>query len=422
MDKETKLRSILFFAIGFLLVLSLIICIYIIAGERDLVPVEGIVTNVTKDSGKIGVNNVAVKYTVDGKELTFSLTTKKDYKTGDKINVYYHSNDKDKVKYYKTSKMIFLCPIIGLVLCGLGLFELFRKNNDIEDFKTDVIGVIGNTEQLKIVTDDTQVEEYTPTPEELQEATVKQINQVVAQTGVETVVTSQPTAEVAPEPASAPTPVEVAVPVAEPVAEPIPEMEEEIVLPAEATPVEEVVEEEVEVAPEPTVEERQEVVEEQKPEMVSAAEATSSSLEDNIVKKVKEKRGEKIEVTEDELKEAIKDVLADVIKEAKQESEKPKEVVQVRVIPNYYYISGTSLMYEEAGKERKELSLKNIKGVTRTINSEGNVVKLTVESDEVKCILTNMKNIDLEQLSNLLRNKLRAMDENFEEVIEHKEY
>ena len=423
MDKETKLRSVLFFAIGFLLVLSLIICIYIIAGERDLVPVEGIVTNVTKDSGKIGVNNVAVKYTVDGKELTFSLTTKKDYKSGDKINVYYHANDKDKVKYYKTSKMIFLCPIIGLILCGLGLFELFKKNNDIEDFKTDVIGVIGNTEQLKIVTDDTKTEEYVPTPEEQKEVQVKQLNQIVAQTGVETVVSGQPEAEETPAVEEEVAPAQVEQVVAEPVAEPIPEpaVAEVEPVPEEVAPVEtpQEVQEVVEEAPAEVVEE---VKEEPKPEMVSVDEAANKSLEENIAKKVKEKRGDKIEVTEDELKEAIKDVLADVIKEAKQESEKPKEVVQVRVIPNYYYISGTSLMYEEAGKERKELSLKNIKGVTRTINSEGNVVKLTVESDEVKCILTNMKNIDLEQLSNLLRNKLRAMDENFEEVIEHKEY
>ena len=79
-------------------------------------------------------------------------------------------------------------------------------------------------------------------------------------------------------------------------------------------------------------------------------------------------------------------------------------------------------MYEEAGKEQKELSLKNVKKVVRTVNEAGSVVKLTVESDEVKCILTNMKNIDLEQLSNLLRNKMRAMDENSEEVVEHKEY
>jgi len=39
-----------------------------------------------------------------------------------------------------------------------------------------------------------------------------------------------------------------------------------------------------------------------------------------------------------------------------------------------------------------------------------------------KVSLRPNKNFILEQLANLLRNKMRAMDENFEEVIEHKEY
>ena len=33
-----------------------------------------------------------------------------------------------------------------------------------------------------------------------------------------------------------------------------------------------------------------------------------------------------------------------------------------------------------------------------------------------------MKNIDLEQVASLLNNKMRAMDENFREEIEYKEY
>ena len=66
--------------------------------------------------------------------------------------------------------------------------------------------------------------------------------------------------------------------------------------------------------------------------------------------------------------------------------------------------------------------MKKIKKVVRTVNSEGNVVKLVVSNEEVKCILTNMKNIDLEQVASLLNNKMRAMDENFREEIEYKEY
>ena len=33
-----------------------------------------------------------------------------------------------------------------------------------------------------------------------------------------------------------------------------------------------------------------------------------------------------------------------------------------------------------------------------------------------------MKNIDLEQVANLLHNKMRTIDDAFEEKIEHKEY
>ena len=412
MDKETKLRSALFFVIGFLLVLSLVICIYIVAGERDLKPVEAEVADVVKDVSRTGVNSVKITYTVDGTKYNFAFDAKKQYEVGEKINVYYHTKKVTDIQTYKTSKLIFLCPIFGLLLCALGLFELYRKKNDGEaEFKTAVIGVVGDTQKLKIVTDGADEQPYEPTPEESAEVEVKKINKAVDEE-IPAPIYEEPEPE-AEEEATVSMVSEVSN-VNEEEEEPAPVAEEE------EAPAEEEEEPELQTPPEPV-----ELPKEQtkQPKMVSAAEeekSDDSGVED-IIKKVKEKSGDKIEVSEEDLKEAIKDVLADVIKEVKQEK-KPKKVEQVRVIPNYYYISGTSLMYEEAGKEQKELSLKNVKNVTRTVNEAGNVVKLTVESDEVKCILTNMKNIDLEQLSNLLRNKLRAMDENFEEVVEHKEY
>ncbi|MBQ4030702.1 MAG: hypothetical protein II625_02995 [Bacilli bacterium] len=414
MDKETKLRSVLFFVIGFLLVLSLLICIYIVAGESKLVPVEATVVNVTKDAGGVGIDNVEISYTVDGSVYGTYFDSKKDLKNGDKINVYYYSNDYTQVKYSKTSKLIFLCPVVGLVLCALGIFELYRRRNDGEDeFKTSVIGVVGNTQQLKIVTENTDTQEYEPTPEEQVEVEVKTINKPVEEE-IPQQIEVAPTYEEAEQ-----VPVEMEMPaVAEPVAEPIPEPvpETEPVTEPETEPEPEP---EEEVKPVTDITNVEEIPQEEKEEEEEETEK-SNDIEDVLIEKVKQKGADKI-VSEDELKEAIKDVLVDVIKEVKKEK-KTKEIVQVRVIPNYYYISGTSLMYEEAGKEQKELNLKDVKNVTRTINEAGNVVKLVVESPEVKCILTNMKNIDLEQLSNLLRNKMRAMDENFEEVIEHKEY
>ena len=410
MDKETKLRSILFFVIGFLLVLSLIICIYIVAGESKLVPVEATVVQVDKDTKGVGIDSVKIDYIVDADSYSTVFDTKKEYKENDVINIYYYSNNVKQIKTSKTSKLIFLCPVIGLILCALGIFELYRRRNDGEDdFKTSVIGVIGNTQQLKIVTENTEPQEYITTPEEKAEVEVKTINKPVEEEipqqlnevpqEIELPVVALPEAVV--EPA-------FETPVVEPIPEPVP------------VPVNEQVAEVIEEMPAPVIPDINNVLD-VKEETTTPSEGVNNELEDVLMEKVKEKNGDKIEVSETELKEAIKDVLADVIKEVKQEKTK-KEVVQIRVIPNYYYISGTSLMYEEAGKEQKELDLKQVTKVVRTINEAGVVVKLVVESPEVKCILTNMKNIDLEQLANLLRNKMRAMDENFEEVIEHKEY
>ena len=156
-----------------------------------------------------------------------------------------------------------------------------------------------------------------------------------------------------------------------------------------------------------------------------APKPAASQMTEAIVKKVQSNIGSqenKVSIDEDDIKQVIKDVLKEVIQEVKEEKTAPKPVVQKRVLPNYYYISGTSLIYEEPGKESQEISLKKIKKVVRTVNSEGNVVKLIVSNEEVKCILTNMKNIDLEQVASLLNNKMRAMDENFKEEIEYKEY
>ena len=162
------------------------------------------------------------------------------------------------------------------------------------------------------------------------------------------------------------------------------------------------------------------------PETPKPAAEAKPDMADAIVKKVQNTMisadSKKVTIDEDDIKQAIKDVLKEVIAEVKEEKEPPKKVEQRRVLPNYYYISGTSLIYEEAGKEAKEISLKTVKKVVRTVNSEGNVVKLIVSNEEIKCILTNMKNIDLEQVASLLNNKMRTIDENFKEEVEYKEY
>lgn len=439
-DRETNIRSVLFLVIGILLLLSLVICIYIVNGEKDLVKTEATVTEVKKDAGGTGKNNIKVIYEVDGKSYGYDYYIKDDVNVNDKVTIYYHADKETSVTTFKVPKIIFICPVIGLVLCILGLYELFKKNtsDDGEDeFKTSVIGVVGNTQQLKIVANDTEVQEYEKTPEEKVEPVVKKIKKVVTvQTPQVPVTEPEPQVdeveEVVEEPASAPKPVVASpiviekrvVPTPKPVVKPAPTM-------VEAAPAkkEEPVVRKNPVVVKPAVTPKPAVQPAVQPAAAPApakAPVAQAQMTDAIVKKVQNTMvsadSKKVTIDEDDIKQAIKDVLKEVIAEVKEEKEPPKKVEQRRVLPNYYYISGTSLIYEEAGKEAKEISLKTVKKVVRTVNSEGNVVKLIVSNEEIKCILTNMKNIDLEQVASLLNNKMRTIDENFKEEVEYKEY
>ena len=176
-QKETNLRSVLFLVIGILLLLLLVICIYIVSGESDLVKTSAVVTEVSKDSSGTGKTDISVTYDVDGQSYKYDYYHKGEIEEGDKVTIYYHEKNPSSVQTFKTNKLIFIWPVIGLGLCILGLFELFRKNNDDDDdeFETSVIGIVGNTQQLKIVTDDTPVQAYQPTPEEVAEVEVKAV-------------------------------------------------------------------------------------------------------------------------------------------------------------------------------------------------------------------------------------------------------
>lgn len=175
-EKEINLKSILFLVIGILLLLSLVICIYIVNGERDLISVEAKVIDVKKDETGTGKNDITVSYDIDGTSYNYNFYYKDNINVNDKIDVYYHAKNKNSVTTYKTSRLIFICPIIGLFLCVLSLFELFRQNkNDDEIFQTSVIDISGTTQKLEIVTDNTVIKEYECLPEEQVETEVKAI-------------------------------------------------------------------------------------------------------------------------------------------------------------------------------------------------------------------------------------------------------
>lgn len=310
-NKEVNLRSILFLVIGILLLLSLIICIYIVHNENDLVKVTALVVDVKKDSDGTGKNDVTVDYDVDNTTYRYNFYYRDEVNVGDEIEVFYHEDNVTSVQVYKTSKFIFVCPLIGLALCVLGLFELFKKNkdeDDAEDFKTQVISVVGNTEQLEIITDDNDESiKYEKIPEEKEEAEVKAISG-----------------------------------------------------------------------------------------------KKDNILEDKIIKDNKVKESEKVDVKNKDVVENENKIL--------------------KILPSYYYVTNTSLVYEEKGKETKEIDFKDVKDIIKTINSVNKVVKIVVLTDQVRCVLTKMKDIDLEETANLLHNRMLQVDEDFQEDVEYKEY
>ena len=271
-NKEVNLRSILFLVVGILLLLSLVICIYIVRRDRDLVQTKAEVIDVKKDSDGTGKNDVTVIYDVGNTSYRYNFYYKDEVNIEDQINVYYHKNNPTVVQTFKTSKFIFICPILGLVLCVVGLYELFKKtpeDDGEEEFKTQVLSVVGDKEKLEIITDEDKEE--------------------------------------------------------------------------------------------PSIEEVHEEIDK----------------EDLPVKKT---------------------------------------------IPSNYYISGKTLVYEEKGKETHEINLISVKRVIKTINKAGNVVKIIVATDDVQCILIKMSNIDIEEIANLIHNKMLSIDEDFSEEVEYKEY
>ncbi|MGN1336943.1 MAG: hypothetical protein ACI4WW_00505 [Candidatus Coprovivens sp.] len=367
-DKEVSFRSIIFLVIGILLLLSLVICIYIVNDDRDLVMVSATVVDVKKDSEGTGKNDVTVSYMVDNTFYNYNFYYKDDVNVGDSIDIYYHSKSVTSVKTFKVSKLIFVCPIIGLALCVYGLFELFRRPKekyDEDDFKTKIVSVVGNTEQLKILTDETQELPYVPTPEEVVETEVKPINKddVIVKDDVIEFEKSRKNDE------------------------------------AKIKVIEDTAEK-IDIDPSPIINEVK-INDDLKKKTLTKNDKVSSSKElKNEINKKELKEEPKI----DEIKKAV------------------KKADPIKVIPKKYYISGTTLVCELLGNDAKEINFNDIVSVIKTINSEGKLVKLTVISNEYKCLLTNMYKINLVEIANTIHNKMLTINPDFIEIIENKEY
>lgn len=299
MKKESIAKEIVFLFIGFLLLIALIVCVYVISLDREYVQTTASVTEVLENEDK-----VIYTYIVKGEE--YECKAKRNgSELGDRVRLYYHSDNVKKAKLNKTSKLIFVCPLIGLVLCGIGVIESIKKrkkeeNIEEEQYKTKVISVLGETQKLKIITDGDSSSDYAKSLEETIEVPVK-----------------------------------------------------------------------------------------------------------SILKKRNE-----IEVLDEDK----------VIFERSFKKNKRKIVKEDRkVIPNYYYISNGALVYEEFGKDTNEINFNDITRVVKTLNNDGNVVKLVVYANGKQYVLTNMGKCDIEVTANLLHNKMIAINEGFEFVEEHKE-
>lgn len=360
-NKEINVRSIIFLVIGILLVLSLVICIYIVSGERDLVPIKATVVNVKDDKDGTGKNDVTVMYEVNGTTYEYNFYYKDSVKRDDMLSIYYHKDNVNSVQPYKTSKLIFVCPVVGLILCIYGLIELLTKSkfytiSDAE-VKTKVVGEDEKTQQLRIITDDVKTTDYIKTPEEEAEVPVKGLK-----------VTDK-------------------------------KVEEDS---HEKEPEFEVVEKDL-------------------------TENVELIKDDEVSEKVIEE-GTKIPLNE-EVKKVVKEKTKDIVKETKKEEKivEPKKETKVvkelkKVIPKTYELNDDELTYQVLGQDEIKMNLKNIKAITKTINSEGSLVKVVVNDENVSCVLTSMRGIDLNNIMEELHEKMLKYDANFEEKVEYKEY
>lgn len=172
--KETNIRSVLFLIIGILLLLSLIICVHIVSEEKDLVQTEAKIIDIKNDSVNEDEYSLIVVYEVNGVQYEYTYITDTYKEVNNNVVIYYNDDNPALVQTFKTNKNIFLCPVIGIILCIFGLFELFKKDNDEISYNATVIGEIGNTQQFKIINNE-EVDEYVKTHEEEVETSVKKI-------------------------------------------------------------------------------------------------------------------------------------------------------------------------------------------------------------------------------------------------------
>ncbi len=312
-NKEISIRSIMFLIIGLLLVLSLVICIHIVNNEKDLVPVNATVIKIKEDKDATGKNDVTVVYDVNNTTYQYNFYYKDDIKVDDEISIFYHEKEVTSVQTRKTSKLIFICPIIGILLCVLGLFELFTKHkideeDSIKDLpNTKVINEDDKTQTIKILTEG-EKSTYEETEEEKEEVPVKVIKNKIIST---------------------------------------------------------------------------------------------DAIEDD-----------------DNNTMQIDDLVGKVNKELQKEETKDN----IKIIPTEYKIIKDTIIYKEKGKEEQEISINEIEKIIKTINSEKELVKITIKKDNCTYIFTSMPSMNINLFADDLHEIIKKKLKGILEEIEYKEW
>jgi len=312
-NKEISIRSIMFLIIGLLLVLSLVICIHIVNNEKDLVPIKATVIKIKDDKDATGKNDVTVVYEVNNTTYQYNFYYKDDIKVDDEISIFYHEKDITSVQTRKTSKLIFICPIIGILLCVLGLFELFTKHkveeeDSIKDYvNSKVIDEDDKTQTIKILAEG-EKSTYKETEEEAEEVPVKNIKTKLIST-----------------------------------------------------------------------------------DYISDDDNNTMQIDDLVGK-------------------------------VKKELQKEKKYESIKIIPSEYKIDKDLIRFKEKGKELQELSINEIEKIIKTINSEKELVKITIKKENYTYIFTSMPSININRFADELHEIIKKKQKGILEEIEYKEW
>ena len=122
--KKGTVKEYVFLFIGLLLLISLFICIYLVNLDRQYIHTTATISDVVELED---TNKVTLNYNVAGESYDYEVSYKGEVIVGDKVDLSYFKENFAIAKLNKTNKLIFVCPLIGFILCVIGIVEIMRK-------------------------------------------------------------------------------------------------------------------------------------------------------------------------------------------------------------------------------------------------------------------------------------------------------